>query len=763
MLLKSKQIKQPIVSSFSGSFTGSLEGTSSWAQNVSGDYVKGTTYVLFSSSYIEDSSSFDNRINNMIFESGSIIDVAITTKVATTTTLPRNPIYNNGNEGIDSYLSASLMGVLGNIDGVSLTTGDSILVKNQTNKIQNGVYNVITTGSNTDYYILKRSTNSDEGNELDSQVVIPSSGNVNKRIIFTQTTPNPIIGVNDIIYSQQPNTLVSQTTQGTQRIYQIPFYTGTARQLSKGSNTFTYTYITSGSNILSSSLNLTGSINISGSIYTTLNSVNTQYVVGYNPTTKEYSYQSTSSLIVGKSITSSYVEGYIKEEVTSSMFVSRSIYSDSSSYALTASYVLNPIDTSKFILTSSFNQFTSSYYQDSSSFKNNIDSLTNATSSYISNSQTSSMSVLSSSYALTASYALNPLIPTQVSQLINDSGYITSSALAPYLTTASAAATYQPILVSGTTIKTINGTSLLGSGDITISAAALSSITAATSSNIIHNGNFTQEWTWNSISNQSGLKLSSTANGTTTNGVQKLFESVLTGAMFHSSNLSYAGYFDNQQTVGGARYGIYARGYPAGKFDGNVSINGALDINTLRIWNNNGLTYLTPLSNQTIIMGSSGANIFFSLNGNADALVLGIKTAGTAYVYGLGCYFSPGGYTSKNTTAALIERNSDKLMFSSNSGLPGNYNTFTPTFQLTISGATNNIGIGTTSPDVSAKLDVSSTTQGFAPPEMTATKASAISTTSRKLIIYVTDTNGTFTSAGLWMWNGTIWKLILAE
>ena len=102
-------------------------------------------------------------------------------------------------------------------------------------------------------------------------------------------------------------------------------------------------------------------------------------------------------------------------------------------------------------------------------------------------------------------------------------------------------------------------------------------------------------------------------------------------------------------------------------------------------------------------------------------------------------------------------------MFSSNSGLSGNFNTFTPTFQLTISGATNNIGIGTTSPNASAKLDVSSTTQGFAPPEMTATQASAITTTSRKLIIYVTDTNGTFTSAGLWMWNGTTWKLILAE
>jgi hypothetical protein len=51
----------------------------------------------------------------------------------------------------------------------------------------------------------------------------------------------------------------------------------------------------------------------------------------------------------------------------------------------------------------------------------------------------------------------------------NPSGYITSSALSPYLTTSTAASTYQPTLISGTTIKTINGASLLGSGNIVIS------------------------------------------------------------------------------------------------------------------------------------------------------------------------------------------------------------------------------------------------------------------------------------------------------
>lgn len=93
---------------------------------------------------------------------------------------------------------------------------------------------------------------------------------------------------------------------------------------------------------------------------------------------------------------------------------------------------------------------------------------------------------------LTSGYS----IPTTASQTNWDTaygwgnhasaGYLTSSSLTGYLTTSTAATTYQPLstnlnswsttavsvkqdtLVSGTNIKTINGTSLLGSGDITI-------------------------------------------------------------------------------------------------------------------------------------------------------------------------------------------------------------------------------------------------------------------------------------------------------
>lgn len=64
-------------------------------------------------------------------------------------------------------------------------------------------------------------------------------------------------------------------------------------------------------------------------------------------------------------------------------------------------------------------------------------------------------------------------IPTKTSDLTNDSGYITSSALTGYATETYVDnhhdSTKQNTLVSGTNIKTVNGQSVLGSGNLAIS------------------------------------------------------------------------------------------------------------------------------------------------------------------------------------------------------------------------------------------------------------------------------------------------------
>ena len=69
---------------------------------------------------------------------------------------------------------------------------------------------------------------------------------------------------------------------------------------------------------------------------------------------------------------------------------------------------------------------------------------------------------------------------------------------------------------------------------------------------------------------------------------------------------------------------------------------------------------------------------------------------------------------------------------------------------------TGNIGIGTETPDASAILDLSSTTQGLLPPRMTNTEMNAIATPADGLIVYCTDCS----LVGLYMYEtaNTVWK-----
>ncbi|MBU3714574.1 MAG: PKD domain-containing protein, partial [Ferruginibacter sp.] len=71
-----------------------------------------------------------------------------------------------------------------------------------------------------------------------------------------------------------------------------------------------------------------------------------------------------------------------------------------------------------------------------------------------------------------------------------------------------------------------------------------------------------------------------------------------------------------------------------------------------------------------------------------------------------------------------------------------------------IAGTGGKVGVGTTSPNTSALLDISSTTKGFLLPRMTAAERNAISTPASGLQVYNTDTNQ------LNYYNGSSWQAI---
>ena len=72
-----------------------------------------------------------------------------------------NATYNNGTSGVGATLTNAGTQAALVIDGVTLSVNDRVLIYNQTNATQNGVYTVTNTGSVSTNWVLTRSTDTD--------------------------------------------------------------------------------------------------------------------------------------------------------------------------------------------------------------------------------------------------------------------------------------------------------------------------------------------------------------------------------------------------------------------------------------------------------------------------------------------------------------------------------------------------------------------------------------------------------------------------
>lgn len=86
------------------------------------------------------------------------------------------------------------------LDGVSLALTNRIVVKDQSNPVQNGIYTVTTVGSGVNG-TWTRATDGDSGHELDSAYCFVSAGTVNSSTSWV-VNGQPLIGTDPVVWNQ---------------------------------------------------------------------------------------------------------------------------------------------------------------------------------------------------------------------------------------------------------------------------------------------------------------------------------------------------------------------------------------------------------------------------------------------------------------------------------------------------------------------------------------------------------------------------------
>ena len=184
-----------------------LDGNTIQSDNTNGDInlsPNGTATVVVPSGY-EDRAGFgDNSLANKMYvdQVAQGLDTKPSCKLGTTANLTAT--YNNGSVGVGATLTNSgTQGTL-TLDSTAANLNDRILVKDQTDATQNGIYTVTNVGGASTNWILTRASPEDQPAELTGgSFVFVEEGvlNANNGYTFTHTGA-PTFGTTDLDVAQ---------------------------------------------------------------------------------------------------------------------------------------------------------------------------------------------------------------------------------------------------------------------------------------------------------------------------------------------------------------------------------------------------------------------------------------------------------------------------------------------------------------------------------------------------------------------------------
>lgn len=126
-------------------------------------------------------------------------------------------------------------------------------------------------------------------------------------------------------------------------------------------------------------------------------------------------------------------------------------------------------------------------------------------------------------------------------------------------------------------------------------------------------------------------------------------------------------------------------------------------------------------NNNTGFYSSASNTLNFTTNGSSK---LSINSTGVISLTNLGTASLPSIVFSTNTTSGFYSPSADTIGIATSA-----------TARVFV-GSTGNVGIGTTSPNANAILDITSTTKAFMPPRMTTTEKNAIASPTNGMVIF---------------------------
>ena len=132
-----------------------------------------------------------------------------------------NSTYNNGSSGVGATLTNTGTQEALVIDGVTLNTNDRVLIYNQTNGYENGVYTVTNTGSGSTNWVLTRATDADSYSPSDpdslgqGDAFFVTEGNTGAGELYVMNTSGTItFGTTSITFTEVAATAVYQAGTG---------------------------------------------------------------------------------------------------------------------------------------------------------------------------------------------------------------------------------------------------------------------------------------------------------------------------------------------------------------------------------------------------------------------------------------------------------------------------------------------------------------------------------------------------------------------